>query len=378
MECNKGTAGEPQKNREAVIARTSGLGIIVNILLAAVKVVIGALASSISIISEGVNNAADALTSVLAFLGAKLAKKRPDEKHPFGYGRIEYLASLIIAALILVSGAETLISSIRLIFEPEELTINYISLAIVAVSAVVKFFLGIYTIRMGKKTESNSLIGVGKECRNDSFASVITIAAAVVFLVFHVSIDAYAGIVISLLILKAGFDVLKDTVGDLLGRSGEHELAVELYKEICATDGIIGAADMMLHNYGPDAWSGSVNLEIDHNKTVGEIYQILHKLQLRIMHEHKVTMVFGVYAVDNDHEKLKALRKEIGSFVRSHEHVKSFHAVYIDEQAADLYCDFIVDYQLKDWDQLREEFTAYMKERYPEYRLELTVETEFV
>ncbi len=366
------------ENREDIISVTSGLGIVVNVVLALAKVLIGVLASSIAIISEGANNAADSLSALLTLVGAKLAQKHPDEKHPFGYGRIEYLVSLIISVLILVTGIEMLISSVKLIRNPEELNISYLALAIVAGSAVVKFILGIYTIKMGKKADSGALIGVGVEGRNDSFASVITIASSLIFLVFHVSVDAYAGILVSLLILKAGLELLRDTVSDLLGRPGEHELAVELYKEIRKTDGIITAADMMLHNYGPDAWSGSVNVEIDHSKTVGELYNFLHELQLRIMHEYKVTMVFGVYAVDYEHPKMKELRRKIGAFIKNHEFIKSYHAVYLSEEDKKLYCDFIVDYKLQDWDALEKEFVKYITGYYPEYEVELTIETEFV
>lgn len=365
-------------SREGIIAVTSGLGIFVNIALALIKVFIGLLVSSIAIVSEGVNSAADAMSALITLIGAKLAQKHPDEKHPFGYGRIEYLVSLVIAVLILVTGIQMVISSVKLIFHPEELSVSYVALAIVAGTAVIKFFLGIYTIKMGKKADSSALIGVGMEGRNDSFASVITILSSLIFLIFHVSVDAYAGILISLLIIKAGFDVLKDTISDILGRPGEHELAVQLYREIRKTDGIISAADMMLHNYGPDAWSGSVNVEIDHNKTVGEIYQFLHKLQLHIMHEYQVTMVFGVYAVDNEHTQIKELRKRIGEFVRTHEHLKSYHAVYMDEKDHKIYCDFIVDYKLQDWEVLRETFTEYIAESYPEYEVELVIETEFI
>ncbi|MBQ0001791.1 MAG: cation transporter, partial [Clostridiales bacterium] len=307
------------ESRDDIITMTSGLGIVVNLLIAIVKVLIGAISSSIAIVSEGVNNLADALTSILALVGAKLAKKHPDENHPFGYGRIEYFASLIIAVLILVTGIEMMISSVKLIFEPEEMSISVLAIVLVALSAVVKFFLGIYTIRMGEKASSGSLVGVGTECRNDSFASVITIIASLVYLLFHISLDAYAGIIISFLIIKAGIDVLRETTSDLLGRPGEKELANALYKQIRQTDGILAAADMMLHNYGPDAWSGSVNVEIDHNKTVGEIYQFLHELQLSIMHEHHVTMVFGVHAVDNDHAEMKHLRSVIAKFVSTRE-----------------------------------------------------------
>ena len=196
------------------------------------------------------------------------------------------------------------------------MSLSYLAIAIIAVTAVIKFCLGIYTIKMGEKASSVSLVGVGTESRNDSFASIITIVTALIYLLFHVSLDAYAGIIISLLILKAGIDVLKETLSDLLGRPGEKELATELYRRIRHTDGIISAADMMLHNYGPDSWSGSVNVEIDHNKTVGEIYKFLHELQLDIMHELNVTMVFGVYAVDNDHEEMIKLRAVISRVVR--------------------------------------------------------------
>lgn len=368
---------DPEK-REDIISMTSGLGIFTNIVMALAKILIGVMASSIAIISEGMNNSADVLSAVITLIGTKLAGKHPDEEHPFGYGRIEYLVSLIISVLILVTGVEMLSSSVKLIFHPEELKISYLALAIVAGSAVVKFALGMYTIKMGKKADSNALIGVGVDSRNDSFASIITIISSLAFLLFHVSLDAYAGILISVLILKAGLELLKDTVSDLLGRPGEHELALELYKEIRGTDGILAAVDMMLHNYGPDAWSGSVNVEIDHKMTVGEIYEFLHALQLRIMHKYNVVMVFGVYAVDNDHAEVKALRKKISAFVKEKENIKSFHAVYMDEKEKKIYCDFIVDYKLKDWDACEKEFLSYLGPEYPAYEIILTIETEFV
>lgn len=368
---------DPDK-REDIISATSGLGIAVNVLVAALKVVVGLMASSIAIVSEGVNNAADALTSVLTLVGTKLAGKHPDEEHPFGYGRIEYLTSLVISVLILVTGIEMLKGAVELIFHPEELNISMLSLATVAVSAVVKFALGIYTIAMGKKANSGALEAVGLDCRNDSFVSIVTIASAIVFLVFGLSIDAYVGVFTSLLIIKAGVDVLKDTVSDLLGRPGEKELATELYRQIRKTPGILGAADMMLHNYGPDSYSGSVNIEIDHSKSVGEVYQFLHKLQLDIMHEHNVVMVFGIYAVDNDHDYVKAVNKAVGKFVKDTDHVKSFHAVYVEPGTDKLYCDLVVDYELNDWDKLRADFADYMKEICPDKELMLTVETEFV
>lgn len=364
--------------RTGIINRTSILGIVVNVLIAGVKIAAGLLASSIAIVSEGVNNAADALTSVLTMVGTRLAGRHPDAKHPFGYGRIEYLTGLVVAVVIIVSGVQMLIESVKLIFRPEELSISYVSLAIVAVSAVVKFFLGLYTIARGRVAQSDALVGVGLECRGDSYISIITIGVAVVFLLTGVSLDAYAGVVMSAIILKAGVEVLLKIVSELIGRPGEKELATKIYQLVRATPGVVGAADMMLHNYGPNAWSGSVNVEIDHAKSVGEVYAMLHELQLGIMHEEHVTMVFGVYAVDDDHVETRRIRRTILEYVKAHEHVKSFHAVYLEPGTNRLYCDLVVDYELADWGALRADFLDYMKAKVPGRDVVLTVETEFV
>lgn len=370
--------GIDPKSREGIIVATSGLGILVNALIAALKVVVGTLTASIAIVSEGMNNASDVLTSVLTLAGTKMAGKRPDEKHPFGHGRIEYLTALVIAVLILVTGIEMLVSSVKRIFDPRELSISSLSLLLIAISAAAKFALGTYTIRMGKKAGSGTLEALGVDNRNDCLASVITIVSSAVFLIFRLSVDAYAGILISALIVKSGLEVLRGTVSDLLGRPGEKELAQTLYREIRATPGILNAADMMLHNYGPETWSGSVNVEVDHGKTVGEVYQFLHELQVKILNEYRVNMVFGFYAVGHDHPEVQGLHDVVGDFVRGRKHIVGFHALYLDRDSGRIYCDLIVDYGLEDLDALRAEFTGYMAEHYPDNELKLTIETEFV
>ena len=365
-------------SREGTVVTVSGLNILVNLIFAAIKVVIGLAVSSIAIVSEGVNNATDSATSLITIVGTKLSAKHPTEKHPFGFGRIEYLTSLLISVLILFTGAELMESSVKRIFEPQEMSISYVTMAIIAVSALVKLALGLYTIKEGRRVDSSSLVALGTECRSDSVVSVITLVTALVFLVFHVSLDAYAGIIMSLIVLKAGFEVLKETLSDILGQAGEKELAQELYRIIRAEPLVLNAADMMLHNYGPDAYSGSVNVEIDHSKTVGEVYAALHELQLRIMHEKHITMVFGIYAVDKDHKEIRQLREQVAAFVRQQEHVNSYHALYIHPNGKDLYVDLVVDYDLADWEALRKEFTPYMAELYPDKHLELVIETNYV
>lgn len=204
-------------SREGTVVAVSGLNILVNLIFAAIKVVIGLAVSSIAIVSEGVNNATDSATSLITIVGTKLSAKHPTEKHPFGFGRIEYLTSLLISVLILFTGAELMESSVKLIITPQEMSISYVTMAIIAVSALVKLALGLFTIKEGKRVDSSSLVALGTECRSDSVVSVITLVTALVFLVFHVSLDAYAGIIMSLIVLKAGFEVLKETLSDILG-----------------------------------------------------------------------------------------------------------------------------------------------------------------
>ena len=365
-------------SREGVILTTCGLCAIVNILCSVLKIIIGLAVSSIAVVSEGLNNATDAASSLLTIVGTKLAGKHPTEKHPFGYGRVEYLTSLIIAGVILYTGIESFTGAVDGILHPYEMELSFLITGFIAVSAIIKMFLGTYMIREGKRIDSGSLVAVGKECRADCVVSVMTILATLVYLLFDLSLDAYAAVITSLFIIKAGAEVLKDTVSELLGRPGDKALAQELYRVIREEPMVLNAADMMLHNYGPDAYSGSVNIEIDCSKTVEEVYSNIHALQLRIMHEYHVTMVFGIYAVNNDRETLKELRGYIARFVREQEHVRSYHALYIDPKTNDIYCDLVVDYSLRDWDALEEEFRAYMRERYPQNRVEVVIETEYV
>lgn len=365
-------------SRDGQITVTSAMNIVVNLLVSGVKIVIGLLTSSIAILSDGAHNAADAASSVLTIVGTKLSARRPTKKHPFGFGRIEYLTSLVIGGLILYTGLEFLIGAIRLIMEPAELSISYVSLIIICVAAVAKYLLGAYTVKVGKRVDSLSLTAVGMESCNDSYISALTLLTALVFIFFKLNIDAYAGIITAAIIIKAGLEILGDTISRLLGKAGDKELADKLYREIRSTPGVLNAADMMLHNYGPDAYSGSVNIEVDHKMSMEEVYAFVHEMQLRIMHEHKVTMVFGLYAVDYDSEKSLKMRSQIASFVAAYEHVISYHALFISENEKRIYCDLVVDYELNEWDKLRESFTGYMKKLYPDYELELVIETEYV
>ena len=365
-------------SRQATIMSASILGIIVNIVIASIKIAIGLAVSSMAIVSEGINNSADAASSFLTLVGTKLAGMKPTAKYPFGFGRIEYLTSLTIGCIILVAGSELMMNSFKRMQSPEEIEISTITLGIIAVSAVIKFCFGTYLVKVGEKVSSSSIVAIGKEGKDDCIASVINICCGLAFIYKGYNLDAYASFFISCMVIKGAYEVLHETLAKILGESGSRALADEVYALIRKEPCIVNAADMMLHDYGPDNYSGSVNIEVDHNKSIGEVYKAIHALQLRIMHEYKITMVFGIYAVDNDNPELRLMRQRIAQFIRSHDHIISYHALYIDQSNKDIYLDMVVDYDLKDWDGLREEFTAYIAEQYPGQHLELVVETQYV
>ena len=198
-------------SREKTIVRTSIIGITANVFLAAFKAVIGLLTKSIAIVLDAVNNISDAGSSLITIIGTKLAGREPDKKHPFGYGRIEYLSAMIISMIVLYAGVTSFIESVKQIFDPQTPEYNTVSLIIVAVAVVVKIILGRYVKSVGEKVNSDSLVNSGEDATLDSVISASTLVAAAVFLLSGISLEAWLGAVISAVIIKSGVEMLRDT-----------------------------------------------------------------------------------------------------------------------------------------------------------------------
>ena len=224
-----------EASREKTIVRTSVIGIIANVLLAAFKAVVGLLSNSIAIVLDAVNNLSDAGSSLITIIGTKLAGKEPDRKHPFGYGRIEYLTAMVISGIILYAGITSLIESVKQIIHPETPDYSAVSLIIVAVAVVVKIVLGRYVRTTGEKVRSDSLVNSGKEAMLDAVISTATLVAAGIFLIFHVSLEAWLGAVISIIIIKSGIEMLRDTISPILGEQNDPELARNIKKTVIET-----------------------------------------------------------------------------------------------------------------------------------------------
>ena len=217
------SSASPALNREKVIVRTSVIGILTNVFLAAFKAFVGIVSHSIAVTLDAVNNLSDALSSIITIVGTKLAGKLPDKKHPLGYGRIEYLSAMIVSGIVLYAGITSLVESVKKIFQPETPDYSTVSLIIIAVAVAVKILLGRYVKAQGQKVNSGSLVASGSDALFDAILSSSVLLCAILFLVTGLSLEAYVGVVISCFIIKSGIEMMIETLNEILGMRADKE-----------------------------------------------------------------------------------------------------------------------------------------------------------
>ena len=249
-------------NRSSQIIRTSIVGIVANVLLAGFKAAIGILSGSVAIVMDAINNLSDALSSVITIVGTKLSQRPADHEHPFGYGRVEYFSAIIIAVIVLSAGITSLIESAKKIFNPTTPTYTTVTLVVIVVAIVVKLILGFYVKRKGEFLESDALVASGSDALFDAFITLTTLISAGVTMLFDVSLDGILGVLISAVIIKAGVEMLKSPVNELLGSRLSAEFTKQIKQEAAAVEGVLGVYDLILHSYGHDVMIGSIHVSV--------------------------------------------------------------------------------------------------------------------
>ncbi|MBO7709392.1 MAG: cation transporter [Lachnospiraceae bacterium] len=367
-----------ETSREKTIVRTSIIGIIANVFLAAFKAVIGLMTNSIAIVLDAVNNISDAGSSLITIIGTKLAAKEPDKKHPFGYGRIEYLSAMIISVIVLYAGMTSFIESVKQIIHPETPDYNAVSMVIVAVAVIVKILLGRYVKGVGEKVNSDSLINSGEDATLDSIISASTLAAAAIFLIFHVSLEAWLGAVISIVIIKSGIEMLKDTISQILGERNDPELARSIKKTVTRFPDVQGAYDLVLNNYGPDAWNGSIHIEVPDTYSADQLDELIRNIQIEVYEQHQVALTaIGVYSVNTKDEEVIETRKKVREIVFSHPHVKQMHGFYLTKEKMTIRFDIVVSFDAKDRNAVYEQVVSDVQKAFPDYQLQVAMDTDF-
>ena len=367
-----------QTSREKVIVRTSIIGIVANVFLAAFKAVIGFLSNSIAITLDAVNNISDAASSLITIVGAKLAAREPDKEHPFGYGRIEYMSAIIISVIVFYAGVTSLIESVKQILQPETPDYSTLSLIIVAVAVVVKIFLGRYVKNVGEQVNSDALVNSGEDAKLDSVISASTLVAAGIFLTFHISLEAWLGAVISLVIIKAGIDMLKETLSKILGERNDKELAKSIRKTITAFPGVRGAYDLVLHNYGPDSWQGSIHIEVPDTYGANQLDKMLREIMVEVMQKHNVLLTaIGVYSFNTRDEEISRLEKKIREIVFSHQYVRQIHGFYLTKETKNIRFDLVISFDAPNRQAVFQEVVAHIQAEFPTYELQVVMDTDF-
>lgn len=366
------------ESRNKTIIRTSVVGILANTFLSGFKAVIGLMTNSIAIVLDAVNNLSDAAASLITIIGTKLAGREPDKKHPFGYGRIEYLSALVISLLVLYAGITSLTESIKKIITPETPDYNVPALVIVGVAVLVKIGLGIYVKRVGVKVHSDSLVNSGEDARLDAVISTSTLVAAIVFMVFGVSLEAYLGAVISLVIIKSGFEMIRDTVSRLLGEHVDAELARDIKATVRSFDGVKGVYDLVLNNYGPDTYNGSVHIEVQDTCTAADIDELIRGITEKVYAEHQVILSgISVYSQNTKDAAISAMQKQIYQAILAHQHVRGVHGFYMNEAKKKIRFDVVVSFDAGNRREVYEAIRQEIEGLYPDYSLEMTLDIDF-
>ena len=364
--------------REKTIVRTSVIGIVANVFLAAFKAAIGLMSNSIAIVLDAVNNISDAGSSLITIVGTKLAGKEPDKKHPFGYGRIEYLSAMIISVIVLYAGVTSFTESVRRIIRPETPDYSAAGLVIVAVAVAVKILLGRYVKKVGEKVNSDSLINSGRDATLDSVISASTLVAAGVFLIFGVSLEAWLGAIISLVIIKSGVEMLRDTISQILGEKNDPELAGSIKQTVISFPEVRGAYDLVLNNYGPDTWNGSIHIEVPDTCSADELDQLIRSIQTAVYRQHQVILTaIGVYSVNTKDEEIMEARRKVQEIVFSHPHVKQMHGFYLTKDQKAMRFDIVISFDAKDRRAVYEEVVADVQKAFPDYTLRVAMDTDF-
>ncbi len=360
------------ETRDQVIVRTSVIGILTNILLAAFKAVIGILSHSIAVVLDAVNNLSDALSSVITIVGTKLAGKKPDTKHPLGYGRIEYLSALVVAAIVLYAGGTSLVESVKKILSPEKPDYSTVSLIIIASAVAVKLVLGNYVKNKGKSVNSGALVASGSDALFDAVLSSSVLLSALIFKFSGVSLEAYVGVLIAAMIIKAGFEMMQETLDEILGTRPDKELSQQIKGLLKEEEGVRGAYDLIINNYGPDRNYASVHVEVPDTMTVRELDELTRKAEAKVFRETGVVLTgVSVYSYNTANDEAARIRDDIAEMISEYDWAVQMHGFYLNQEEKVMRFDVVLNFGIEAREGIRI-LREKLKEHYPEYTIQIT------
>ena len=362
-------------NREHEIVKGSVIGIAGNLLLVAFKLVVGFASHSIAIVLDGVNNATDALSSIVTIVGTKLAGRRPDRRHPFGYGRVEYLTSVVIAVIILVAGLVSLRESVVKIVHPGTPSYSTITIVVIVVAILAKVALGLVFKRYGDKTHCEALIASGIDSNYDAVLSAGTLVVAFAQNLWGLNIDGIVGLIISLVVCKAGIDVLRDALGPIIGVPESKRLVKSIEEYALTFPQVHGVCDIVLDDFGPNRTLGFLRVEVADDLPACEIYQLTRQIAEGLERKHGLIAMVGICA-ENTTGEFAPMRAELERLVQSEPQVLATHGFYVDKEAKTCDFDLVVDFKA-DGEALERSIVEGLGQSYPTYHFNVQVDADY-
>lgn len=367
--------------RKAYGSLCSLLGIFLNVLLFAGKYAAGVISGSIAITADAFNNLSDAGSSAISLLGFRLSGKRADPDHPFGHGRIEYISGLAVAAMIIVMGVELLTGSVEKIITPEPVEAGLLPAAILLASICVKVYMCVYNRSVGKKIGSTAMMATGTDSLSDSVATAVVLLSMGVSYVFKVNIDGYAGVLVALFILFAGYNVAKDTLSPLLGQAPEPELVENIEKLVMSSGAIIGMHDLVVHDYGPGRLMISLHAEVDGRGDIFELHDEIDLVERRLKQELGCEATIHMDPVETDNEQVTAERRALEAVIADIEGVINLHdfRMVAGPSHTNLIFDVVISPSLKKTpEEVRREICEAVEAKLPDRFAVVNVDTSYV
>lgn len=360
------------------------VGIIVNLILFTTKLIIGIILNSIAVTADAFNNLSDVASSVITILGFKLANKPADKEHPFGHGRIEYISGLIVSFLVMLVGFEFIKTSFDRIIHPSAVIFNLISFILILVSIGFKLWISGFNKTLGMKIKSSALEASSFDALSDVFSSSCVALSLLLSIWIDFPIDGYIGILVSFIIIYAGYSLIKKTMNPLLGEAPDKDLVMGLQSKLLSYNHITGAHDLVIHNYGPGRRMGSVHAEVPRDISIVSIHEIIDRAEKEISEEFEIHLVIHMDPINTDDEQVNASRLELLNVLECFSIIKSIHDFRIVGKGdyKNLIFDAVIDYNptftKSDEIKLEDEINKELKKCYPNYKVVMTLDRDYL
>lgn len=364
-------------DRNKKIIRVSIVGILANVLLAAFKALVGLLSGAIAILMDAVNNLSDALSSVITIVGTKLSARPADQKHPFGHGRVEYLSAIVISLIVIAAGVTSLVESVKKIINPTTPSYTTLTLVVIIVAIAVKLVLGMFVKGQGKALKSDALIASGADALFDAIVTLSTLVSAGIMLIWDINLDGIFGTIISLVIVKAGVEMLASPLGELLGTRISAEFAQQLKDKALSFEGVYGVYDIIVNNYGPNTLIGSLHISVAENATARELHLLTRSMSEAFYRDFGIIMTIGIYAVYTGDTPMARLQKAVVQASNDHPGVAQAHAFYYYAEKNLITIDLVPDESVKDIQAFADTMNQFLHEQFPEHKFFVVVDFNY-